>query len=63
MEAIGVPDKVREIETQLLAPGSHFELLDDVIDGQPIQRFANRTTNIRELLERSVNFGDAEYLV
>lgn len=63
MEAIGVPDKVREIEGQLLAPGSHFELLDDIIDGQPIQRFANRTTNIRELLERSVEFGDAEYLI
>jgi acyl-CoA synthetase (AMP-forming)/AMP-acid ligase II len=63
VDVIGVPDKVREIEEQLLAPGSHFALVEDSIDGQPILRFANRTTNLRELLVNGARFGDAEYLM
>ncbi len=57
-----IPEKVREVEAQLLAPDSHFALVEVDIDGQPILAFANRTTNLRELLANSTNFGDAEYL-
>ena len=61
--AVGVPDDVREVEAQLLAPGSHFALVEQQIDGRPILAFANRTTNLRDLVAASVGFGDAEYLV
>ncbi len=57
-----VPEKVREIEQQLLAPDSHFGLIDIEIDGQPIKTFANRTTNLRDLVANSANFGTKEYL-
>jgi long-chain acyl-CoA synthetase len=57
-----IPAKVREVEAQLLAPDSHFGLTEIEIDGQPILVFANRMTNLRDLLANSTNFGDAEYL-
>src|SRR5690242_15870271 len=58
-----VPDKVREAEVQLLAPGSPFALHEIEIDGQPILSFAPQVTSIRDLLARSTTFGDKEYLV
>lgn len=59
---VGVPEAVLAIEAQLLAEGSPFALIDIEIDGRPIKAFGNRTTNLRDLLANSVNFGDAEYL-
>src|SRR4051812_21586827 len=59
----GVPERVAEVEAQLLAEGSPMALTTIEIDGQPIEVFANRAAHLRELLEKSVGFGDAEYLV
>ncbi len=63
MSATGVPERVAEVERQLLAEGSPFALVTTEIDGQPIEVFATRAPHLRELLEKSVGFGDAEYLV
>src|SRR4051794_5852861 len=58
-----VSDRVAEVERQLLADGSPFALVSSEIDGQPIEAFATRAAHLRELLEKSVGFGDAEYLM
>jgi acyl-CoA synthetase (AMP-forming)/AMP-acid ligase II len=63
VNAVGVPEAVAAIEAQLLAPGSHFALVETQIDGQPIEMFANRVTNLRDLVVNSCGFGDAEYLL
>jgi acyl-CoA synthetase (AMP-forming)/AMP-acid ligase II len=63
MTAEGVPPRVAEVEAQLVAEGSPFALTTTEIDGQPIQVFTSRSANLRELIEKSVGFGDAEYLV
>ncbi len=63
MTAEGVPPRVAEVEAQLLAPGSAFGLVAKMIDGQPIDAFANRALHLRELLEKSAGFGSAEYLM
>ncbi len=62
MTAVGVPEPILRAEAQLLAPGSHFALVEQEIDGQPILAFANRITNLRDVLVNAAGFGDAEYL-
>ena len=63
MTAEGVPPRVAEVEAQLVAEGSPLALTTIEIDGMPIDVFATRSANLRELLAKSVGFGDAEYLV
>src|SRR3954454_19764448 len=63
MTAGPVPKRVAEVEAQLLSEGSPFALVTTEIDGQPIQMFTSRSAHLREILEKSVGFGDAEYLV
>ncbi|HEY1740482.1 MAG TPA: AMP-binding protein, partial [Acidimicrobiia bacterium] len=63
MTAEGVPPRVAEVEAQLVAEGSPLGLTTIEIDGMPIDVFATRSPNLRALLEKSVGFGDAEYLV
>ena len=63
MTAEGVPPQVAEVEAQLIAEGSPLALTTIEIDGMPIDVFATRSANLRELLAKSVGFGDAEYLV
>ena len=50
-----------EIDAQLLGPGGMFELADEVVLGESMRVFRNRPRSLRELVERSVGFGDAEY--
>ena len=49
--------------TRLLQPGSPFELREEEVLGQPMQVFAARDRNFRQLLDPSCGFGDAEFLV
>lgn len=50
-----------EIDAQLLGPGGMFELAEETVLGEPMRVFRNRPRSLRELVERSVGFGDAEY--
>src|SRR5436309_3252494 len=63
MTAADVPPRIAEVEAQLVAKGGLCEVVTAEIDGQPIEVFANRTANLRELIVKSVAFGDAEYLM
>lgn len=53
----------REAERRLLAPGSPFEVVEELVLGEPMQVFAQRAPHLRALLERSKSFGEAPYLV
>lgn len=52
-----------EVDAQLLGAGGMFELADEEVLGERMRVFRNRPRSLRELVERSVGFGDAEYLV
>ena len=52
---------VQEVDAQLLGPGGIFELATQPVLGVPMRVFANRARSLRELVERSAGFGDAEY--
>ena len=47
----------------LTRPGSPFELVPERVNGFEMPVFKNRFRSIREILERSVGFGDAELAV
>ena len=50
-----------EVDAQLLGPGGMFELAVEPVLGEPMHVFRNRPRSLRELVERSVGFGEAEY--
>ncbi|MFM7140459.1 MAG: AMP-binding protein, partial [Alphaproteobacteria bacterium] len=50
-----------EVDAQLLGPGGMFEVGDELVLGEPMRVFRNRPRSLRELVERSSGFGDAEY--
>ncbi|MBX7160487.1 MAG: acyl--CoA ligase [Acidimicrobiia bacterium] len=52
-----------EVEAQLTAPGAMFEITGAEVFGAPVDVFVQRPPHLRALLERSADFGDAEYLV
>lgn len=52
-----------EIEAELLAPGGPFAVAEELVLGQPCPVFAQRARSLRDILEGSRAFGDAEYLV
>lgn len=52
-----------EVEAQLTAPGGMFETTTETVLGSPVDVFVRREPHVRALLERSADFGDAEYAV
>lgn len=56
-------DKQAEIEQQLTGPGGAFELVTEEVLGERLSVFKNRKHSLREVLEDSTNFADADYLV
>ena len=62
-EAVGVPERLAEIEAELVAPGGFFEVVEDDVLAEPMLVFKNRMANLREAVVASVGFGDKEYLV
>jgi len=57
-----VPEAVQRVEAQLLGPGGPFEIVVEEVEGAPVQVVKNRSRSLRELLEKSVAQGDAEYM-
>lgn len=52
-----------EAVARLTAPGAAFEIHTEDVLGEPLEVFRHRHRSLGELLERSRDFGDAEYLV
>ena len=63
MTAIGIPEGMAELESQLLGEGGFFELGTATVGGEPMTVFANRLPHLRAALEASEAFGDREYVV
>jgi acyl-CoA synthetase (AMP-forming)/AMP-acid ligase II len=61
--AVGVPEDLARVEEQLLAPGSPFELVDVEVYGERMQAFRQHVRTLREIVEESLQFGDADYVV
>ena len=51
------------VVARLTAPGAPFEIRTEPVLGEPMEVFAGRQRSLTELLERSRDFGDADYLV
>ena len=62
-EAVGVPERLAEIEAELVAPGGFFEVVEADVLGERMAVFKNRMANLREAVVSSVGFGDREYLI
>ncbi|MCZ7531422.1 MAG: acyl--CoA ligase [Acidimicrobiia bacterium] len=58
-----VPEELARIEADLQAPGAPFETRTEDVLGEKMDVFATRAGSLRELVEASAGFGDAEYLV
>jgi len=56
-------ERISQIEDQLLARGSGFELVEESVLGETMLVFKNRPRSLRQLLADSVAHGDAEFLV
>ena len=54
---------VEEATARLLSPGSPFELAEESVLGETMQVYKNRARSLRDLLARSADHGDNEYLV
>ncbi len=52
-----------ETVAALTGPGGPFELVTETVKGLEIPVFKNRMHSLRELLSRSLEFGDAEFVV
>ncbi|MDP9334445.1 MAG: acyl--CoA ligase [Actinomycetota bacterium] len=63
MTPVGVPEAVTRVEATLLAEGAPFELVDVEVDGVIIRSFKNRIRTLRDLLVKSVDFGDNTYML
>ncbi|MGB8330856.1 MAG: class I adenylate-forming enzyme family protein [Polyangiales bacterium] len=55
--------RLAAVEGQLLAPGAPFELADQEMLGERVRAFAKRARSLRDVLLRSREFADAEYMV
>ncbi|MDQ1383085.1 MAG: steroid-24-oyl-CoA synthetase [Actinomycetota bacterium] len=62
-EDSGVPDQIARVEATLLADGGPFELVDVEVGGVTIRSFKNRIRTLRDLLTKSVDFGDKTYML
>ena len=63
MPSVDVPEESARIEASLLAEGGPFELVDVEVDGVTIRSFKNRIRTLRDLLLKSVEFGDNTYML
>ena len=63
MTPVGIPQEVARVEATLLAEGAPFELVDVEVDGVMIRSFKNRIRTLRDLLVKSVDFGDNTYML
>lgn len=63
MPSVDVPEEIARIEASLLAEGAPFELVDVEVDGVTIRSFKNRIHTLRDLLLKSVDFGDNTYML
>ena len=63
MPSVDVPEDIARVEASLLAEGAPFELVDVEVDGVTIRSFKNRIRTLRDLLRKSVEFGDNTYML
>jgi hypothetical protein len=54
---------VVEIEAELTAPGGAFDIVHEDVLGESIKVLKHRDHTLREILEKSVNHADNEYLI
>ncbi|MHA7839269.1 MAG: AMP-binding protein, partial [bacterium] len=59
----GKPESHEEAFAMLTGPGAPFELVTETVGGLEMPVFKNRSRSLRELLARSMEFGDAEMAV
>ncbi len=59
----GKPESHEEAFAMLTGPGAPFELVTETVGGLEMPVFKNRFRSLRELLARSMEFGDAEMAV
>jgi long-chain acyl-CoA synthetase len=60
---VRVPEELARVEATLLAPGGPFEIVDVEVGGVTIRSFKNRIRTLRDLLFKSVDFGDNTYML
>jgi len=60
---VGVPEDLARVEATLLAEGGPFEMVDIDLGGVTIRSFKNRIRTLRDLLLKSVDFGDNVYML
>jgi len=60
---VRVPEELARVEATLLAKGGPFEIVDFEVGGVTIRSFKNRIRTLRDLLFKSVDFGDNTYML
>lgn len=60
---VALPEEIARVEATLLAVGGPFEIVDIEVDGVTIRSFKNRIRTLRDLLLKSVDFGDNTYML
>jgi long-chain acyl-CoA synthetase len=60
---VRVPEELARVEATLLSPGGPFEIVDVEVGGVTIRSFKNRIHTLRDLLFKSVDFGDNTYML
>jgi long-chain acyl-CoA synthetase len=63
VELTAAVGRLAGIEQMLLAPGAPFETEEAIVLGERMRVFKQRARSLRELVENSRAFGDADYLV
>ena len=58
-----VPEEIARVEATLLGEGGPFEIVDVEVDGVTVRSFKNRIRTLRDLLVKSVDFGDNTYML
>ncbi len=58
-----LPDDIARVEETLLTAGGPFEIVDVEVGGVTIKSFKNRIRTLRDLLVKSVDFGDNTYML
>lgn len=54
---------IEEARSSLTAPGAPFEMREETIAGQTVRIYVNAPAHMRQVLDDSRRFGDAEFLV
>jgi long-chain acyl-CoA synthetase len=63
MSRDGLPEEIARVEATLLGEGGLFEMVDVEVDGVTVRAFKNRIRTLRDLLVKSVDFGDNTYML